>query len=179
MRDYQDSDREAEERLDRIISKHSEIKRNQSDGELSEIELYQLSEADGGSQEMSNSKEIIQSHKDEGSVIKVEANHKFDPFVNSVASYKSSQVMEHRPSLSEKPQTEITFGDLTSNSSDGTFYGENKLINKDLSSQASLSQSQGYKRKPLLAPSSLSGMNAVIKEEATEEESSLLYSQLT
>jgi hypothetical protein len=49
MRDYQDSDREAEERLDRIISKHSEIKRNQSDGELSEIELYQLSEADGGS----------------------------------------------------------------------------------------------------------------------------------
>ncbi len=90
---------------------------------------------------MSNSKEIIQQHKDEGSNIKVEGNHRFDPFVNSVASYKSSLVMEQIPSLSEKPQTEITFGDLTSNSSDATFYGENKLINRDLSSQASLSQS--------------------------------------
>lgn len=34
--------------------------------------------------------------------------------------------------FSDRPQTEMTFGDLTSNSSDATFYESKKLLNKDL-----------------------------------------------
>jgi hypothetical protein len=55
------------------------------------------------------------------------------------ASYKSGEeeIPQVRP-FSERPQTEMTFGDLTC--SETTFYGTNSIINsKDLNNVATLS----------------------------------------
>lgn len=174
---------EIEGKLDRILSKHSELLNHQRDAEdqlfekaedsLSEMELYQLSDAggDGLSSIENRLSSVKKGLKLRGSIIEdqrvgelVVDSSKRDPAKAAhdlKASYQSHYIS------TDRPQTELTFGDLTSNGSEQTF-SELKDSNLILS--------QAYKRKP-----GQPLVKQVIKEEINEEESthSLEYSQAT
>jgi len=175
MRDYQNSseDEEAAHGLDlMVVGKAIKIQQPQprssliqakdtlrhqegdSSEEGSELDLYQLSEADAVSSRLNHftaGKTQGESPKHLTSISKVGASlldsQVQKDLMDLTASYQSLEeerrseepVRPFVPTGSEKQQTEMTFGDLTVSSSDATFYGTNSLINRDLSNQHSLS----------------------------------------